>query len=82
MQHSAACPFVLPSQFGVAVGVAALGFYGVDAELPLQLRRCPHHQAAGWHVFGHNGTGGHQSAFAHGHTVENDGTDSNQAAIQ
>ena len=82
MQHSATCLGVLLGEIGIAVGVAALDLHGFRTELLFQLRRCSHHQTAGWNILSDNGTGGHQGAFTHGDTVENDGSYSNKAAIQ
>ena len=82
MQQSAACFGVLPGQFGVAVGMAALVLHRFSTELPLQLRGCAHHQTAGWNVFGDDSTGGHQRPLSHGDAIENDGADSDETAVR
>ena len=46
-------------ELAVAAGVLALFCPGLGAELPLHLRRGPHHQGSGRHVAGHYGSSGH-----------------------
>ena len=72
---------MLLGELAVVLGMAALPLYRLVTEFSLHRCWCTHHQGPGWHIFGDDRPGSHQSAGPHADAIENDGADADQAAI-
>ena len=72
---------MLLSELAVVLGMAALACYRVRTEFSLDRCWCAHHQGAGRHIFGHHSPSRYKSAGPHGHAIENDGADADEAAV-